>query len=39
MGAIEEIAAEIRPHGAVNLEPVQLAALLLERKTERLTGD
>lgn len=36
---LEEITAEIRSHGAVNLEPMQLAALLLERMTEQLSGD
>ena len=32
---LEEITARIRKHG-VNMEPMQLAALLLERTTERL---
>jgi hypothetical protein len=36
---LEEITAKIRSHGAVNLEPMQLAALLLERTTEQLSGD
>ena len=36
---LEEITAKVRAHGAVNLEPMQLAALLLERTTERLSGD
>jgi len=36
---LEEITAKIRSHGAVNLEPMQVAALLLERTTEQLSGD
>lgn len=33
---LEELAARIREHGRVNLEPMQLAALLLEKTTEEL---
>lgn len=36
---LEEITAKVREHGVTNLEPMQLAALLLERTTERLSGD
>ncbi len=36
---LEEIAARAREHGGVNLEPMQLAALLLEKTTEQLSGD
>ena len=36
---LEEITAKIRSHGAVNLEAMQVAALLLERTTEQLSGD
>src|SRR5947199_7965410 len=36
---LEEITAKIRSHGAVNLEPMQVAALQLERTTEQLSGD
>lgn len=39
LARLEEITAKVREHGAVNLEPMQLAALLLERTTERLSGD
>jgi|SRR5882672_5940893 len=34
---LEEIAAKVREHGGVNVEPMQLAALLLEKKTEELS--
>ena len=33
---LEEIAAKVRAHGGVSVEPMQLAALLLEKKTEEL---
>jgi hypothetical protein len=33
---LEELAAEIRQHGNVSLEPMQLAGLLLERSAETL---
>lgn len=36
---LEEIAAKIREHGGVSVEPMQLAALLLEKKTEELSED
>ena len=36
---LEEITAKIRSHGGMNLEPMQVAALLLERTTEQLGGD
>ena len=34
---LEEIAAKVREHGGVSVEPMQLAALLLEKKTEELS--
>ena len=34
---LEEIAAKVRAHGGVRIEPMQLAALLLEKKTEELS--
>jgi hypothetical protein len=34
---LEEIAAKVRKHGGVSVEPMQLAALLLEKKTEELS--
>src|SRR6266852_4667243 len=34
---LEAIAAKVREHGGVNVEPMQLAALLLEKKTEELS--
>ena len=36
---LEEISAKVREHGGSNLEPMQLAALLLERTTERISED
>ena len=36
---LEAMTAKVREHGDVNLEPMQLAALLLERTTEELSGD
>jgi hypothetical protein len=33
---LEEIAAKMRTQGGVSVEPMQLAALLLEKKTEEL---
>jgi len=36
---LEEIAAKVREHGGVSVEPMQLAALLLERTTEDLNED
>lgn len=34
---LEEISAKVREHGGVSVEPMQLAALLLERTTEQLS--
>jgi hypothetical protein len=34
---LEQIAAKVREHGGVNVEPMQLAALLLEEKTAELS--
>lgn len=34
---LEEIAAKVRTRGGVSIEPMQLAALLLERKAEELS--
>ena len=34
---LEQIAAKIREHGGVSVEPMQLAALLLEKTTEDLS--
>ena len=34
---LEEIAAKLREHGGVSVEPMQLAALLLEKTTEDLS--
>src|SRR5439155_24101755 len=34
---LEAIAARVREHGGANLEPMQLAALLVEKTTEKLT--
>lgn len=36
---LEETTAKVREHGVVNLEPMQLAALLLEKTTEQLSAD
>lgn len=36
---LEEIAAKVREHGGANLEPMQLAALLLEKTTEKLSEE
>jgi len=36
---LEEIAARVREHGVANLEPMQLAALLIEKTTEKLSED
>ena len=36
---LEAITAKVREHGDVSLEPMQLAALLLEKTTEQLSGD
>ena len=34
---LEEITSRVRRHGGVNVEPMQLAALLLEKTTRRLS--
>src|SRR3990172_10641268 len=36
---LEEIAAKVREHGGVSVEPMQLAALLLEKTTQDLSED
>jgi hypothetical protein len=36
---LEEIRVKVREHSGTSLEPMQLAALLLERTTERLSED
>lgn len=36
---LEELTARLREHGRGNVEPMQLAALLLEKKTEQLISD
>jgi hypothetical protein len=36
---LEELTAKIREHGGGNVEPMQLAALLLEKTTEQLSED
>lgn len=36
---LEELTARIRKHGNVNVEPMQLAGLLLERTTKRLSEE
>ena len=36
---LEELTAKVREHGGVRLEPMQLAALLLEKTTEHLRED
>lgn len=36
---LEDLAARLREHGAGNLEPMQLAGLLLERTAERLSDE
>jgi hypothetical protein len=33
------ISAKVREHGGVRVEPMQLAALLLEKTTEQITDD
>jgi hypothetical protein len=35
---LEDIAAKLRTRGRVSVEPMQLAALLLEKKTEELSN-
>src|SRR2546425_12360900 len=36
---LEKLTARVREHAGVNIEPIQLAALLLEKTTERLSKD
>ncbi|HXB57312.1 MAG TPA: hypothetical protein VN461_21290 [Vicinamibacteria bacterium] len=36
---LEELTARIRKHGSANLEPMQLAGLLLEKTTERVSEE
>lgn len=36
---LEAIAAKVREHDGVNVEPMQLAALLLEKTTEQISED
>ena len=36
---LEKLTARVREHAGVNIEPMQLAALLLEKTTERLSKD
>jgi hypothetical protein len=36
---LEELTVRIREHGTVSLEPMQLAGLLLEKTTERLSDE
>lgn len=37
LARLEEITAKVRKHGGVNVEPMQLAALLLEKTTEQIS--
>lgn len=39
LGRLEAITAKVREHEGVNVEPMQLAALLLEKTTEQITVD
>ena len=39
LARLEQIAAKVREHGGVSVEPMQLAALLLEKTTEGLSED
>ena len=36
---LEELSAKVRKHGGVNVEPMQLAALLLEKTTAQLSDN
>jgi hypothetical protein len=36
---LEQLTVRIREHGTVSLEPMQLAGLLLEKTTERLSDE
>src|SRR5260370_580420 len=35
---LEQLAAKLREHGGANLEPMQLAALLIQKTTEQLSA-
>lgn len=39
LARLEAITARVRAHNGVNVEPMQLAALLLEKTTEQLSED
>ena len=39
LARLEELTAKIREHGGLNVEPMQLAALLLEKTSKRLSED
>lgn len=39
LARLEKIAAKVSDHGGVSVEPMQLAALLLEKTTERLSEE
>jgi hypothetical protein len=39
LARLEKIAAKVREHGGVNVGPMQLAAVLLERTTDQLTDE
>ena len=39
LALLERLAARMRKHGGVRIDPMQLAALLLERSTEHLADD
>jgi hypothetical protein len=39
LARLERIAAKVREHGGVNVGPMQLAAVLLERTTDQLTDE
>jgi hypothetical protein len=39
LARLERIAAKVRERGGINVEPMQLAALLLERTTDQLSAE
>lgn len=39
LARLEKLTARVRAHGGVRIDPMQLAALLLERSTEELSED
>lgn len=39
LGRLEEISARVRAHAGVSVEPMQLAALLLEKTTEQISEE